>query len=167
MSTSFSFQKNGSDVQDLVLTAADFVSGAWHSDAVSTSNDTRVVANIVYKDLNPDGSDVAVDYRLQAVLEGKDSNGTWMPLVKQFTPHFRSESADTRRLIVSDQPTGYDPAVNTIIPDALGNESIEISTANDDIPAEVRICVVLGDVNSSPPKAALTSFKLTATGSKG
>lgn len=160
---SISFQKNGVDINNLTLTPADFTNGMWHSDEVTTTNDNRVTANITYGALTPDGANVAVDYRLQAILEGQESNGDWVSLCRQFTPMFRSENALVRRLIATSGPTAYDPDFAHIIPDALGNEAVEISVSDVDIPDKVRICLTLADRNAGGQD--LTSFTVTMTGS--
>jgi len=162
---SFVFQKSGVDVVDLVLTPSDFdVNGMWHSDSIATSNDTRVTVNVIYSELDPDGSNVNVDYRLQATLEGEEGSGVWLPLVKQLSSTFRSESALTRRLIATNTPTAYDPNVEHIIPDALGNEAIKVTAEDVEIPGSVRMCLQLADRDQGFP--GLTSFKLTLRGSK-
>lgn len=157
------FQKDGVDVVDLFLTPADFdANGLWHSDPVSTSNDTRVTANATFTDLTPDGSNVNVDYRLQTVLEGEEDVGVWGVLVRQLNPTFRSESAPTQRLIATTGPLNYEPGVPSVIPDALGNENILVSVEDVEIPDAIRVCVALADRNQGNP--GLTSFKLTLRG---
>lgn len=161
---SITFQKDGVGVVNQTITPADFVNGVWHSDEVTVTNDTRVTANVSYASLTPDGADVPVDYRLQAVLEGQEDTGEWIPLVRQFTPTFRSENAPLRRLIANDGPTAYDPDFGHIIPNELGNESVEVSVSDVAIPDKIRMCLVLGDTNTSPPNAGLTSVVVTMTG---
>lgn len=158
------FQKNGVDVVDMLITAADFDSnGLWHSDAVASTNDSRVTASATYAELTPDGQSVNVDYRLQAVLEGETSTGVWEPLVRQLNSTFRGDNAPTHRLIATTGPLNYIPGEAHIIPDALGQEVIQVSVEDVDIPGRVRMCISLGDRDQG--FAALTSFKLTLRGS--
>ena len=158
----FAFQKDGVDVENLILTPADFTNGLWHSDERTAQNVERMTVNSVYSSLTPDGSVVNVDYRLKVVLEGKEVDGTWTALVNQFSAIFSSEQALTRRLIATSRPTAYDPSNSHIIADALGNEMIEISVEDIDIPESVRICIELGNRNAG--YAALISFGVSLTG---
>lgn len=161
---SVTFSKNGVNVIGTTFTPADFTGGTWHSDEVTTQNLDRVTVNVVYSGLTPDGKTTDVDFRLQAVLEGQEDDGSWLPLVHQFTPHFTSDNANTRRLIATSKPTSYDPDFEHGIPDALGNEAIGVTVGDVDIPDKIRMCLVLADRNSSPPKAALTSVVISMTG---
>lgn len=156
------FKKNNIDVVGLTLTPADFVDGEWHSDEMTMQNASRLTLNARYANLSPDGSDVATDYRLKVAIQGREDDGTFVTLVNQFTPQYRSESAATRRLIVSDTPPAYNPSENHIIADGLDREMIEVSAEQDDIPDKVKVCLVLDDADSGNP--GLTSFQITLTG---
>lgn len=158
----FKFEKGGSDVTNLVMTPSDFVNGQWHSDEKSIQNVDRMTLSATYSDLLPDGANVNVDYRLKVTLEGKESDGTWSALVNQFSPIFSSEQAPTRRLIATNRPTSYDPNTSHIIADALGNETVEISVEDIDIPDLVRVCIELGDRNTGA--VGLTSFGISLNG---
>lgn len=162
---SFTFQENGVDVVNKTFTPADFdANGMWHSDDFVINSETRVTANITYSSLTPDGSATTVDYRLQAVLEGQEDSGDWLPLVRQFNSHYKSENASVRRLIATSGPTAYDPDFGHIIPDALGNEAVEVTVADVDIPGKVRMCLSLADTNSGNDD--LTSVVISMTGQK-
>lgn len=158
----FKFEKNGVDVVDFQLTPSDFTNGLWHSDTKTIQNVDRMTVNATYAKLTPDGASVNVDYRLKVILEGQEADGTWSPLVNQFTAIFSSEQPPTRRLIATNKPTSYDPSNSHIIADALGNATVEVSVEDIDIPDNVRVCVELGDKDTGA--ADLVSFDLTLNG---
>ena len=160
----FKFQKDNVDVSDLVLAAADFANGGWHSDEVTTQNVDRVTAMVEYKELTPDGKDNNVQYRLQAVLEGKEADGSWTPLVKQQNGLSSSENALKRKLVCSSTPMSYDPDSEHIIPNAIGQEDVAVSFEQADVPDKVRLCITLAEISYDPPLASLTSVKLTLNG---
>lgn len=163
MATSVTFQKNNSDVVDLVLTPSDFVNGAWETDEVNTPNYNRITVNAFYDNITPDGADVTAGYRLQAGIYGEEDGGQFEVLCKQFTPTFSSENASTRRMIVTTGQTAYEPNTQHIIPDPLGNELIEVSVEDDDIPDKIKVRVLLEDfpITGGQP---FQSVKLTLRG---
>lgn len=156
------FRKDNVDVLGMVLTPADFVNGVWETDVESAMNAKRVTVNVLYQELTPNGADVNVDYRLQAAVLGEESDGTYTPIVSQFSSAYSSEFAPTRRMIFTDGPTAYEPNTPHIISDALGKELIEISVEDAIVPEKIKVSIALADLNSG--NADLTSFKVTITG---
>ena len=160
---SVTFTKNNQSIIDVVLTPADFdAEGMWYTDSINTLNVDKVTATVKYADLSPDGDQTAVGYRLQAVLEGQEDDGSWDPLVSQINPLSRSDQAFLRRMVASANITNYSPGEEHFIPDALQREKIGITSEQIDIPDKVRVAISMGirDANQAP----LNSVKVTITG---
>ena len=86
--SSVSFQANGSDVVDLVLTPADFADGVFCADPVTVQNANSWQVDFTYKDLDPDST--GSGFRLQGVIEGEEAPGVFVPMINQYNPHFYS-----------------------------------------------------------------------------
>ena len=167
--SAFTFEKGGVDVTDLVLTPSDFGDTAnglsfWYSDVKTVTNFTTITANIAFKELTPDGANTAVDYRLQCVLQGQEDNNEWTDLVSQGSSLFQTEQALNRRLIVTEGVSDFEPAQEFFQSDALGRPTLGVTHEQAPVPDDIRLCIVLGDTQTTPPNAALTSVKVSATG---
>ena len=156
------FKKDGVDVVKMPITELSFQDGIWETDEMPSMNVDRLTVNVKYENLVPDGSDVNVDYRIQAKIMGEDDGDEFEPLCAQFAPTFRSENAPTRRLIVTPRPTAYEPNTPHIIADSLGNELIEISVEDSVVPEKVKVRLTLADVDQGNP--GLLSLNLTIRG---
>lgn len=163
--SAFTFQKDGSDVVDLVLTPQSFDSdGIWVSDSKSITNFAKITIDVEFEEITPDGADNTVDFRIQAVLQGQADNGKWYNLVSQNSGYFSSEQAPVKRLVFTEAVSDYEPGVEFFQSDALGRPTVATSHEQGSLPDDVRLCIILADRNSNPPNLPLTSVKLSAAG---
>lgn len=98
----------------------------YNSGSIKNSTSASCLRVVVtYANNLPDPESVVVQYRLTAIVESSDGEGSWYPLHYQFQPFIKAEQGAKHILVLEPSIFSFDEGIPNTISDGATNIAVE------------------------------------------